>query len=68
MNSQVSPQQHFQQALLVQERILEGRKEVMLQTKLALKIKKLISCKNEKLGEILVIIILFMFDKTSFVE
>ena len=40
----------------------------MLQTKLALKIKKLMSCKNEKLGEILVIIILFMFDKTSFVE
>ena len=40
----------------------------MLQTKLALKIKKLISCKNEKLGEILVIIILLMFDKTSFAE
>ena len=55
--------------LLVQKHILEGRKEVMLQTKLTLKMKKsIISCKNEEVGEILVIIILFMFDETFFAE
>ena len=37
----------------------------MLQMKLALKMKKPItSCKHEKVGEILLIIISFMFDKT----
>ena len=41
----------------------------MLQTKLTLKMKKSnISCKNEEVGEILVIIILFMFDETFFAE
>ena len=41
----------------------------MLQTKLALKMKKpFISCKNDKVEESLVIIILFMFDETFFAE
>ena len=63
MNFQPPPQQSFKQAS--SSSVTYSRKEVMLQTKLALKMKKpIISCKNEKVGKILVIIILFMFDET----